>query len=195
MSTAKFRKAISQPGLAVSISLALLRGYWYKFWLPLTGRRFSAGKRFLVFGKLRVSGPGVVRFGDNVQVAMTVTPFTHSADALIEVGDRTFLNGSRFGCKDRITVGPDCILAECRILDTNFHSVYRARHDPTSPIVVAPVVLGRNVWICPDAALLPGTIVGENSVVAIGSICRGEIESDAIYAGNPARKVGTVPQS
>jgi acetyltransferase-like isoleucine patch superfamily enzyme len=190
----RLQKALSEPSTALSMGAALMKGFWYKIWFPLTGRRFSAGKRFLVFGRLKVSGPGLVRFGDYVQVGMTVTPFTHAADAVIEVGDRTFLNGTRFGCQRRISIGPLCILAECRILDTNFHSVNRSRHDPNAAVVVSPVVIGQNVWVCADASILPGTIVGDNSVIGIASVCRGQIEANAIYAGNPCRKVGEIPE-
>ena len=186
-------KAARHPSTALSVLFALARGRWYSIVVPATGRRFRTGRNFRVFGKLVIHGPGSVVFGDDVTIGMTVTPFTHDKNAEIHVGSRVFLNGTRFGCSMRIDIGDDCILAECRVTDSNFHSVYRERHLPSAPVVQKPVSIHRNVWVCPDVAILPGTSIGENSVISIGSVCRGNLESDSIFAGNPALRVGAVP--
>ncbi len=189
----KLRKALDHPADAVSVVIALLRGHWYRFFLPITGQKFKVGDNFRVFGRLRVKGPGSVVFGDGVTIGMTVTPYTHSNDAVIEVGSRVFLNGTRFGCAKRITIGDDCILAECRIMDTNFHSVYRERRVEGAPIVERAISIGTNVWVCADAAVLPGTAIGENSVISIGSVCRGDMDANSIFRGNPAVRIAEVP--
>jgi carbonic anhydrase/acetyltransferase-like protein (isoleucine patch superfamily) len=166
--------------------MALLKGYLYKTWYPLRGIRFRAGPNFRVFGSLDVRGPGQVVFGKDVTVDMHVTPYTHDQEAVIEVGNHCFLNGVRLGCKERITIGDDCIVADARIIDTNFHSTRSDRWDPAAPIRTSPVHIARNVWIASSAALLPGTKIGANSVVGFGAICSGEFQSNAIIAGNPA---------
>lgn len=179
-------KVLRNPGAAVGALRALAKGQFYKTWLPLRGIRFSAGRNFRVYGSLTVSGPGTVRFGHDITVGMHVTPFTHAPDAIIDIGDHCFLNGVRFGCAERISVGPDCILAESRIMDTNFHSTRADRWSPDAPIRVKPIVLARNVWVAAQAGLLPGTEIGENSVVGFGAVCSGRYPADSLIAGNPA---------
>lgn len=191
--SSRWRRALQNPGAALSAVRALAKGAWYKWWYPVRGVRFSAGRRFRVSGSLVVRGPGTVRFGDDVHVGMRVTPFTYTAEAVIEVGSGVFLNGARFGSVDRITIGDRCILAECRIMDTNFHSLHANRHDAGAPVKVAPVTVGENVWVAADVALLPGTTIGRDSVVGIASVCRGDYPAGAIVAGNPAVIVGSVP--
>ena len=188
-------RAIRQPRSAIEAVLAIARGHFYKRWYPLRGIRFTAGRGLRVSGRLKVRGPGVVQFGDNVHVGMTVTPFTYTADARIEVGSGVFLNGTRFGCVQHIRVGDQCIVAECRIMDTNFHSLHANRHDPDAPVRQASVELEDNVWVAVDAALLPGTRIGRDSVVAIGAICKGAYPAGVIISGNPAQVVGAVPGS
>ena len=178
--------SVLQPGRALAVIRAVAKGHWYKFWLPLRGQQFRAGRNFRVRGRLVVRGPGRVIFGDNVLVEMLVTPFTHAAEATIHVGDRVFLNGTRFGCAREIRVGDDCIVAESRIMDTDFHSMSVNRHDSDAPIRVLPVNIGRNVWIAAEVGILPGTTIGENSVVGFGSVCSGRYPSNALIAGNPA---------
>jgi acetyltransferase-like isoleucine patch superfamily enzyme len=184
--------AVRRPGHALSTLLAILRGIFYRVYYPLTGHRFVAGRNLRVFGRLKISGPGRVVFGQNVVVGMTVTPFTHEKSAAIIVGDNVFLNGTRFGSCELITVGAGAILGECRVIDSNFHSVAKDRRTSTAHVHSAPVRIGPNTWICPDAVLLPGCVVGENSVVAIAAVARGELLRDSIYAGNPAVKVADV---
>ncbi|HEU4565863.1 MAG TPA: acyltransferase [Gemmatimonadaceae bacterium] len=187
------RRAAREPGAALSYAFARLRGEWYRIWLPLRGRRFTAGRGLQVRGRLDVRGPGRVVLGDRVQVWGTVTPWTYRRDSVIEIGTNTRLGGTRLGCVASITIGRDCILADCRLMDSDFHSVHANRHDDDAPIRVAPIVIEDNVWIAATAGIMPGTTIGRNSVVSFGSVCSGRFPSDVIILGNPARVAGKVP--
>jgi acetyltransferase-like isoleucine patch superfamily enzyme len=186
----KLGRVVRRPGPAMRALIGLGRGHWYRFWYRCVGIRFSAGRNFRVHGRLKVRGPGRVVFGDNVRVEMLVTPYTHAPDALIEIGSDSFLNGTRFGCQQLIRIGPRAILADARILDTDFHPTDPARrHDPSAPVRVAPVILEENVWVAAAAGLLPGTQIGRNSVVGFGAVCSGVYPADSIIAGNPAKVI------
>jgi len=187
-------RGLREPHKAFRVFLSIARGRWYRWWLPLRGRRFRAGKNFRVNGRLIVRGPGQVEFGDDVLVEMTVTPWTYSPEAVIRIGDGTYLNGTSFGCQSSIEVGAQSILASARIMDTDFHSVRSDRHNPEAPIRVAAVRLGRNVWVAAEVGILPGTTIGDNSVVGFGAVCTGDYAADTIIAGNPARSLRPVPQ-
>lgn len=50
-----------------------------------------------------------------------------------------------------------------------------------------PVTIGAGSWIGHGAIILPGTTIGENVVVAAGSVVRGVVEDRAIVGGAPAR--------
>lgn len=122
------RAGVQRPGRAWTVATALLKGQLCRVSCRLRGVRFQAGKNFRVHGSLSVRGPGRVVFGDNVRVEMYVTPWTYAADAVIRIGDDSFINGTRFGCKSAITVGRRAILADASIMDTDFHSVHADRH-------------------------------------------------------------------
>lgn len=193
MSDSLLGRALARPGDAFRYAIALLKGYLYKVYLPARGRHFTAGRRFRVFGRLSVRGPGRVVFGDDVKVWGRVTPWTYDKDAVIRVGDHTVLAGTRFGCAAQIAIGRDGIIADCRILDTDFHSTAVNRHDADAPVRTLPVQVGDNVWVAPDSALLPGTAVGDNCVISLGSVCSGAFPPNVIVVGNPARIGGRVP--
>ena len=193
MIPSRFRRVLTEPGYAFRIGLAVLKGHFYKAYLPLVGRRFKAGRNFRVFGSLVVRGPGQVIFGDNVRVINRTTPFTHSPEAVITVGDKVDLVAVRFGCMVRISIGSLSQVSECRIMDTDFHSIAINRRDPSAPVRTAAITIGQNVWIAPETAIMPGTSIGDNSVIAFGAICAGAVPANVVMVGNPARVAGKVP--
>jgi len=192
-SSSMLLSAIRQPGKALSALRDLARGRWYTLWYPLRGIRLEAGRNFRVHGRLIVRGPGRVIFGDDVRIDSVVTPWTYSATAVIRVGSGSYVNGTRFGCQQEITIGPGAILADARILDTDFHSTRVNRHNPDAPIRVAPIRIDENVWIAAAAGILPGTSIGRNSVVGFGAVCTGSYPPDSVIAGNPAQVVSAIP--
>ena len=193
MSLSRLASVLTEPGHAINVGLAILKGHFYKIYLPLRGRRFQAGRNFRVFGSLQVRGPGRVIFGDDVRVIRRTTPFTHSPDAVITVGNRVDLVAVRFGCKERISIGDLSQVSECRIMDTDFHSINVNRRDPSAPVRTAAITIGENVWIAPETAIMPGTSIGDNSVIAFGAICSGAVPANVVMVGNPARVAGKVP--
>jgi acetyltransferase-like isoleucine patch superfamily enzyme len=52
-----------------------------------------------------------------------------------------------------------------------------------------PIVIKRNAWIGAGATILPGVTVGENAIVAAGSMVTKDVPSNTLVAGVPAKKV------
>lgn len=182
--------ALRSPRRAARVLLALAKGHWCRLSCRIRGVRFEAGRNLRVFGSLSIRGPGLVRFGNDVVVDMLVTPWTYTREAIIEIGNGVFLNGARFGCASRIAVDADSMIGESSLLDTNFHSTSRSRrHDDSVSVRVAPVAIGANVWIAAGAGVLPGTRIGDNSVVGFGAVCSGEYPADAIIAAPRAEVI------
>lgn len=50
-------------------------------------------------------------------------------------------------------------------------------------------MIGNDVWLCTDAAILSGVTVGHGAVVACGAVVTRDIPPYAIAAGNPAKVV------
>jgi acetyltransferase-like isoleucine patch superfamily enzyme len=186
------------PGPHLRWRLGWLKGCWFRAYQSirtlLGGTTFRAGRRLSIQGSLRLRGPGRVILGDDVIVDARTDIFTHSPEAIVAVGDRCFLNGTRFGCVREIQIGRGAILADARIMDTEFHSIHRNRRSKSAPITVAPVVIGENVWIAAGAAVLQGITIGDDSVVAFGSVVTKDVAAGMIVGGNPARELGPVPE-
>lgn len=54
--------------------------------------------------------------------------------------------------------------------------------------------IGNNVFIGWGATILGGTCIGDNVIIGANAVVNGNIESNAVYAGNPARKIMTLDE-
>ncbi|AFD00211.1 putative acetyltransferase [Methanocella conradii HZ254] len=55
------------------------------------------------------------------------------------------------------------------------------------PRVVKPTTIKKGAWIAPGTIILAGITIGENSVVAAGSIVIKDVEPYTVVGGNPAK--------
>jgi acetyltransferase-like isoleucine patch superfamily enzyme len=55
---------------------------------------------------------------------------------------------------------------------------------------VAPIQIGKYVFVGAGAKILPGVTVGEGALVSAGAIVSRDVEAFAIVSGNPAKVVG-----
>ena len=49
-------------------------------------------------------------------------------------------------------------------------------------------VIGNNVFIGWGATILGGSHIGDNVIIGANSVVSGNVDSNSVYAGNPARK-------
>lgn len=186
-------RAMKEPGRAILYALALLKGYWYRAILWALGRDFRAGRRFRAFGRLSVRGPGSVVFGDNVALWGRVNAWTYAPGARIVIADDVMMSGTRFACAREIRVGRNSILADAGIRDTDMHSTRADRRSAGAPVRVASVEIGDNVWVAAGAILLPGTNIGENSVIGAAAVCMRSFPANKVILGNPAKVAMPIP--
>ena len=108
---------------------------------------------------------------------------------VLRIGNNTYINEqSRLQCSLKIDIGNDCSIGWCtNILDTDLHGIYEGN------ILLNPnlkVEIGSKVWICANVSILKGTKISNNVIVGVSSIIAGKkLESNSIYAGNPAKFV------
>jgi acetyltransferase-like isoleucine patch superfamily enzyme len=54
------------------------------------------------------------------------------------------------------------------------------------------VKISRNVWIGASATILPGITIGENSVIAAGSVVTKDVPANTVVAGIPAKIIKNI---
>jgi acetyltransferase-like isoleucine patch superfamily enzyme len=55
------------------------------------------------------------------------------------------------------------------------------------------VTVGANVWVGANCVLLPGVTIGDNSLIAAGSVVSHDVPPNEIWGGVPAKKLKDVP--
>ena len=51
------------------------------------------------------------------------------------------------------------------------------------------IKIGQNVWICDKVTILGGVTIGDNVIIAAGSVVTHDIPSNCMAAGMPARVI------
>ena len=64
--------------------------------------------------------------------------------------------------------------------------------DDRHSLIPKPILIKKNAWIGANATILPGVTIGENSVVAAGSIVSKDVPDNSIVGGIPAKFIKNV---
>lgn len=62
-------------------------------------------------------------------------------------------------------------------------------------IVLRPIIIEEDVWICAKAIILGGVTIGKGSVVAAGAVVTKNVPPMTVVAGNPAKFVKLIESS
>jgi acetyltransferase-like isoleucine patch superfamily enzyme len=108
-------------------------------------------------------------------------------NAIISIGDNTRIHGSCIHAFERIEIGSNCLIAaNCQIFDASGHGT-SLKERAASQGKSKPIIIGNNVWIGTGCIILPGTTIGNNSVISAGSVVRGVVPEGVVFAGNYAK--------
>jgi maltose O-acetyltransferase len=87
-----------------------------------------------------------------------------------------------------ISIGDRCVITAHAIVLTHDG----APQLPTGFTRIAPVTLGKRVFVGTGAVILPGSSIGDNSIIGALAVVRGVVPAGSVVAGNPARVVSDV---
>lgn len=124
--------------------------------------------------------------GYHAGMPFNTTILIDKENAVCYIGDNTRLNGVYLHSQKKIVIGKNTVIASgVNILDSNGHETlsYDRTVGRDTP---QEIIIGDNVWIGLNSIILKGTTIGNNSIVAAGSIVKGNIPENVIVQGNPA---------
>lgn len=153
-------------------------------------QRIKIGKNVIANFRLKISGPGRVEIGGDVNLwsfAEKTSLLTYSPEASIRIGDGCRMNGATLQARREIVVGEKCLLGSTIIMDNDFHHVDPLRRFDKNDILTKPVKIGNNVWLCGQSAVLKGVTIGDNSVIAFRALVTKDIPDNSVAVGNPAQ--------
>ena len=84
-----------------------------------------------------------------------------------------------------VVIGKKVIISQYSHICASTHDY----NDPVHPLVLAPVSIEDNVWICADAFIGPHVKVSEGGVIGARAVLMKDAEPWSVYSGNPAQKI------
>ncbi|HEY1595246.1 MAG TPA: acyltransferase [Thermoleophilaceae bacterium] len=113
--------------------------------------------------------------------------FFFSSD--MTIGDHSMINhGCHFDTRAHIELGEAVGIASEVMLCTSTHDL-----GPSSKrwgaYRTAPITVGPGTWLGIRTIILPGVTIGEGVMVAAGAVVIGDLESNGVYAGIPAKRI------
>lgn len=129
----------------------------------------SAGKNLVIHSDWKFDNGKNIHVGDNF--------LTNYNQTVLDVGKVTI--------GDNVWIGPNT-----DIYTVNHPVTAMGRRDYLAKVL--PVTIGNDVWLCGKVTVCPGVTIGNNVVVAAGSVVIHDIPDNVMVAGNPARMVKKV---
>jgi maltose O-acetyltransferase len=86
-----------------------------------------------------------------------------------------------------VRIGNNCLIGPNVGIYTAGHDVNPINRHKTG--YAKPITIGNNVWIGGHCAIIGGVSIGDNSIIAAGSVVTKDVPANAIFGGNPAKKI------
>ena len=122
-----------------------------------------------------------------------IPPFYTAGGDEIRVGNNVFINQN---CTlydlGGLDIGDDVMIAPNVNIITAGHPLEPSRRRAVA--IGEPIAIERNVWIATGATIIGGVTIGENSVVAAGSVVTRNVPPNTLVGGNPARVIRTIEE-
>ncbi|MGP5157711.1 acyltransferase [Pseudoalteromonas prydzensis] len=167
----------------------MIKGRFYNIEL---GKRLKIDKNTGIYigkNKLKIGDDVYLRSksqGYHAGMAFPTTILIDEDDAECIIGNNCRINGAYIHSKKSIQIGNNVLIASgVNILDSNGHELLspdrtKSRDSPEK------IIIGNNVWVGLNSTILKGSHIGDNSVVAAGSVVKGVYPKNVLLQGNPA---------
>lgn len=146
----------------------------------------------LVNVSIRLLGDDLrLELGERVKVSQRAEFLLMGEDAEIRLGRHCTVESARFIAHSgtELEVGPDCMFAyDIEVRTSDEHSILDAKSgERINPD--KSVRIGEHVWFGARSVVVKGVSIGDNSVIATGSIVSRDVGTGVVAAGIPAREI------
>ena len=127
--------------------------------------------------------------GELLEKGVTIHPHCFIGNSNLSIGNGTFINYNVwFNTAGPIHIGKNCNIAFKVIFVTSSHEVGDAERR-AGKATSEGIEVGDGTWIGANAMIMPGVKIGEGCIIAAGAVVTSDCQSNAVYAGVPARKI------
>ncbi|WP_282020650.1 acyltransferase [Planomicrobium okeanokoites] len=132
------------------------------------------------FTEINLSKGGKLSFGYNSKFR-SGTKINVRKKAEIIIKDNVFLNhGCMLICHEKIEIGNNVQFGPNVLMYDHDHDFRHEGGLKALKYKTSPILIGDNVWIGANTVILKGTKIGDNCVIAAGSVIKGEYSENTI---------------
>ena len=125
-----------------------------------------------------------------------------SDNVMVSIHGVRKVGGGRIYCADNVNINAECMLVASSDITIGknstlaYRTILTTNANPNSPYnelckiyppIHKEIRIGDNVWIGAGVIVLPGCRIGNNSVIAAGSVVCSDIPDNCMAAGAPAK--------
>jgi acetyltransferase-like isoleucine patch superfamily enzyme len=169
---------------------------------------FFLGKRVSLVGVEKIFFGKTITIGNNVKISsIGASSFSRGNNFTLRDGSiidsfgslklksGSLIIGNNVGISEyvyiavrgNIVIGNDVIIGpSVKIFSENHSFLVESRPFRLQSEKREDVNIGNNVWIGANVVILPGVIIGDNTVIAAGAVVTKSFESNVLLAGSPA---------
>ena len=122
---------------------------------------------------------------------LLIPPFYTAGGDEIRVGRNVFVNQNcTFYDLGGLDIADDVMIGPNVSIITAGHPLEPSQRRAAT--IGNPIVIEKGVWIAAGATIIGGVTVGQNSVVAAGSVVTRDVPPNTLVGGNPARVIRSI---
>ena len=126
--------------------------------------------------------------------AVILSPFYTDYGYNCIIGEKTFINHNAYLMDGaEIKIGDNCFIGPNCGMYTAAHPIFFEERNKGLEKAL-PINIGDNVWIGGDVTILPGTSIGNNSVIGAKSLVTKDIPANVVAFGNPCRVIRKISE-
>lgn len=181
-----------------------LRQFFYFVYpnrINLMRHRLIYSKQPSIYQFTICEGEGVVEIGDNCSFGYKMGGFHRGGcielqaryrNSKIKIGNNIATNNNIMLCAaNYIEIGDNTLIGQyVTIMDHEAHGIAPDKRRQLGEI--GKVIIGRNVWLGNNVTILKNSVIGDNTIVAVGAVVSGKFPANVIIGGVPAKIIKTL---
>lgn len=171
-------------GFAILLSKVLN----FCFFIIHKGNFQSVQKGTKFYRGLTYRYPKNIKIGKNCIINKYVTFGSEFPDSSLVIGDDVSIASNvQLDFTGDLTIGDHVTISEHVSILTHDHGF-----NPRSKPIKKSLTIGNSVWIGSNSIILQNVnFIGDNSIIASGSVVTKNVQADSIFGGNPAKFIKT----
>lgn len=154
------------------------------------------GRSVKIRGARHMTVGGKLAIGDFCWLEAISKYGQDSYSPVLQFGDGVALSDMvHISCAAHVRIDSDVLVGSKVYIGDHSHGSLKDRRQRTLPPAkrplgdIAPIHIGRNVWVGDGAVILAGSEIADGSIVAANSVVRLAVEKAALIGGVPAKVI------